>query len=109
MSSWKPITLNELEKDIWLSEQALEGPTLKLWELLKVKPTKWKCPPLGDEGGGFWVVALAGNKVIWYNDIEEGFNISNYRSFGEIEEYYTNQLELFELINSIESELHRNS
>ena len=109
MSNWKPIRFDELEEQIWLSEQALEGAALKLWELLKIEPTKWDCPPLGDEGGGFWVVALAGKKVIWYNDIEEGFNISKFESFGVIGEYCTNQLELFELINSLEYELHRNS
>ena len=45
----------------------------------------------GDDGGGFWVVGLIGKKVIWFNDIEEGFNISNYSIHGQIDDYNCNQ------------------
>lgn len=27
----------------------------------------------GDEGNGFWVVAIYGKNIIWYNDIEDGY------------------------------------
>jgi hypothetical protein len=33
-------------------------------------------------------------KILWYNDIEEGFNISDYKNYGEFEDYYANQSEL---------------
>ena len=29
--------------------------------------------------------------MIWFNDIEEGFNRSRFKVFGKIEEYYCNQ------------------
>jgi hypothetical protein len=48
----------------------------------------------GDEGGGFWVVAILGHKVIWYNDIEGGFNTSTYKKYGQIDEYKCNQVDL---------------
>jgi len=32
--------------------------------------------------------------VIWYNDIEEGFNRSTYSKFGDIGEYFCNHDEL---------------
>ena len=29
--------------------------------------------------GGFWVVAIVGRNVIWYNDVEEGFDLLRLR------------------------------
>lgn len=65
--------------------------------------------PWGDEGGGFWIVALLGSRVIWFNDIEDGFNISTWSTQGSIDEYYCNQdeleLSLQRLIECIDSRL----
>ncbi|MFP5304141.1 hypothetical protein R2R70_23455, partial [Cobetia sp. SIMBA_158] len=55
---------------------------------------KWIEEEYGKEGDGFWVVGLIGRKVIYYNDIEEGFNISDYTTFGTIDEYICNQDDL---------------
>ena len=57
-------------------------------------PHKWQLHPWGDEGAGFWVVAQIGQKVIWYNDIEDGFNRSSCSELGLIDEYWCNQDEL---------------
>jgi hypothetical protein len=64
------------------------------WKLIKIIPEKWQEKQYGKEGGGFWVVAICGNRVIWYNDIEDGFNISRYHTYGEIDEYWCNQSKL---------------
>lgn len=66
----------------------------KLWDLIRITPEKWALHPWGDHGGGFWVVAIVGEMVIWYNDIEEGFNRSNYTQYGTIAQYWCNQDEL---------------
>lgn len=94
MTAWKPISLSELNEQIQKTEGELSGELWNFWQLIKTDPTKWAEKAYGDEGGGFWVVAICGTKVIWYNDIEEGFNISDYKTFGQIEEYYCNQDEL---------------
>ncbi len=100
MTKWQPISLSELNKEIQKTEQGLEGELINFWKLIKIEPIKWAEKDYGDEGGGFWVVAICGTKVIWYNDIEEGFNISDYKTFGQIDEYYSNQDELrFRLID----------
>lgn len=49
-----------------------------------VTPTKWQLSPWGDLGGGFWVVALMEDRVLWYNDIEDGFNVSQFVASGTI-------------------------
>lgn len=67
---------------------------LRLWEAIRIGPEKWLQHPYGDAGGGFWVVALVGRTVIWYNDIEEGFNRSSYSAYGQIDDYWCNDDEL---------------
>ncbi|QNR26078.1 hypothetical protein H4K34_14850 [Croceimicrobium hydrocarbonivorans] len=66
----------------------------EFWKAISIKPAKWKELQYGAEGNGFWVVAIKDSNVIWYNDIEEGFNISTFTQYGEIAKYYTEQDEL---------------
>ncbi len=90
-NTWQPIPLDELRERIVASEEEMSLAELRLWELVRVVPEKWALPPWGDEGGGFWVVGKIGGQVVWYNDIEEGFNISRYRERGVIGAYWCNQ------------------
>lgn len=62
---------------------------------------------MGKEGGGFWVVGLAGNRALYYNDIEEGFNLSMFSKFGFLDEYYSNQIELHEMIISLSESINK--
>ena len=91
MTEWEPISLNELYEEIINTETDLCGDLWNFWQLIKIDPEKWSEKKFGKEGNGFWVVAICGRKVIWYNDIEEGFNISDYKTYGQIEGYYCNQ------------------
>jgi len=94
MMEWKPITELELLDVIQSTETELNGEYWNFWQLVKTNPKKWDEETYGKAGGGFWVVAICGQKVIWYNDIEEGFNISDYKEFGRFEGFYCNQDEL---------------
>lgn len=96
---WTPITSEELNQLIKDSEAQLSDAGKKLWDSIKVVPHKWQ-QPWGEEGGGFWVVAVFYNRVIYYNDIEEGFNISTFKEDGTIAEYVCDDKELHEIIYS---------
>jgi hypothetical protein len=50
-------------------------------------------------------VALIGNNVIWYNDIEHGFNRSRFHKYGQIEGYWCNQDELEWTIQNLINEM----
>ena len=66
----------------------------RLWDVVQIVPEKWKQDPWGNLGGGFWAVGIIGKKVIYYNDIEDGFNRSVFSIYGKIDEYWCNQDEL---------------
>ncbi|GAA3624273.1 hypothetical protein [Flavivirga jejuensis] len=100
---WTPISLSELNKLIELGVSRMSVKENQLWNKILIEPVKWKEIEYGEEGNGFWVVAISGNKVIWYNDIEEGFNISTYFKYGEIDGYNTEQDELQWIIKKIKN------
>jgi hypothetical protein len=91
---WEPISEADLWSKIIGAEDRMSPQILRLWEAIKVPPQKWTEQTYGTVGGGFWVVAIIGNKVIWFNDIEDGFNCSSYVVFGQLDEYFCNQDEL---------------
>lgn len=88
---WRPVEIDELRKEMTEAMAEMAPVLLRLWELVRVEPVKWRLPPWGDDGGGFWVVGLIGSRAIWYNDLEMGFNISPYVTVGTIEAYFCNQ------------------
>lgn len=106
---WTPISLAELEEWISRGESKLEGEPLNFWNLIKIAPHKWQETEYGDEGGGFWVVAIFGNRVIFYNDIEDGFNISPYPIYGQISEYACEEDELDWIVERLYNSLKQNA
>ena len=102
MDKWTPISKNQLLILIKESQTKMEKTEKRLWTLIQLsEPVKWEQNPWGNEGGGFWVVGIFGNKCIYYNDIEEGFNESVFKRWGTIHEYWCEQLGLHELIQRI--------
>ncbi|MGE8377419.1 MAG: hypothetical protein ACN6PN_03685 [Sphingobacterium sp.] len=104
---WAPASINKLELLILHAELKMDYKALNLWNLIKVIPQKWQEKLFGDEDGGFWVVASFGNQIIYYNDIEDGFNISTFEIYGVIEQYICNQSELTDSINYLVSQLNQ--
>ena len=104
--------MNEISESlIWDEINAAElrmNPQLAiLWKALRINPQKWKHRKHNYVEDHFWIVAIFGNKVIWYNDIESGFDLSTYSDFGAIDECGGNQFELEmalqHVMNSIEA------
>jgi len=88
---WQPYQQSEIQEMIDVGCQKLKPEERKFWEQVKVNPQQWQLSPWGDQGGGFWVVAIYSNKVLWFNDIEEGWNVSTYQEQGVIQEYWCDQ------------------
>ena len=73
--------------------EAHEHQRRRIWQIIRITLEKWQ-HPYGDIGNGLWAVALLGTTVVWYNDIEDGFNRSRYTRYGSIDDYWCNQSEL---------------
>ena len=99
--SWSPISEEKVWDLIIAAEGRMSFAQQRLWNVIKVIPHKWSQEPWGNLGGGFWVVAVVGDSILWYNDIEDGFNISRYVAFGKIEEYWCNQDDLEHSVQQI--------
>jgi hypothetical protein len=94
MIDWESISAPALLDRIGQGYARMPHTHQRLWDSIRIDPEKWEQHPYGDAGGGFWVVALIGRTVIWYNDIEDGFNRSLYSRYGVIDDYWCNQDEL---------------
>jgi hypothetical protein len=93
---WDSIGLKEIEHIVTEALAKATPEEKALFARTAVPPTKWQLSPWGDEGGGFWVVAVMDDRVLWFNDIEDGFNVSRFAVVGRIPstEYWCNQDEL---------------
>ena len=107
MIEWTPITREALLERIAQGVARMLPEELRLWKMLRIEPVKWSQDPYGKDGLGFWVVGLIGSSVIWYNDIEEGFNRSRFKTPGEIEDYWCNQDELEITVRNLVSAMER--
>lgn len=87
LNEWTPISLSELQSEIDSGIEKMTPQQLKIWQGISITPEKWHEEEYGKEGGGFWVVAIKDFEVIWYNDIEEGFNTSIFHLKGKINDY----------------------
>jgi hypothetical protein len=98
---WSPISKSELTQRLTTGLAEVDESVRETWDHIRIEPEKWRCSPWGDEGGGFWVVAVRGDTVIWFNDIEGGFNISRFHTPGTIDEYWCNQSDFSEVLNGL--------
>jgi hypothetical protein len=90
---WKPLSEERILEELNTARKNMNPLERRFWDSICIDPEKWRQHPYGDFGNGFWVVAIIGKIVVWYNDIEEGFNRSRYVNYGEIpaDEYWCNQ------------------
>jgi hypothetical protein len=91
--TWQPIGLAELQALIERDLAECSDEQRAYFARVSFAPEKWSHAPEGELGGGFWAVAVDADRVLWYNDIEDGFNVSRFVRRGEIprDEYAANQ------------------
>lgn len=91
--TWKPIDHRELHAIVERDLAACSAQQRSFFASIAIEPEKWRHSVLGAEGGGFWAIAIHDKRVLWFNDIEDGFNISTFEVRGELpeNEYWCNQ------------------
>jgi len=98
---WLPATEQFIHEQVKIETKNMSAAQLRIWECVAVAPEKWVIKRDDDLAGNYWVVAIFGRSVVWYNDIEEGFDVSLYSIFGEIDEYFASQFELRHIMEQI--------
>jgi hypothetical protein len=93
---WRPLAREELQRTVERELADCSDEQRAYFNTVAFEPAKWSQAPYGDEGGGFWAIAADDSRVLWYNDIEDGFNVSAFTEWGTIptNEYWCNQDEL---------------
>lgn len=87
---WTPVTERHLADMLRTAEQQMAPSLRQTWQLIRLPaPELWHQHPWGDEGCGFWVVAVFGKTCVYFNDITQGFNSSIFMRWGHIEDYQT--------------------
>jgi hypothetical protein len=99
--AWMRLSREELESMIATALADHDDEVRAAWARIRIEPAKWRCSPWGDEAGGFWAVAIEGDRVLWLNDIEDGFNRSAFSERGVIDEYRCDQTELTEIFSQL--------
>ncbi|MGR3376457.1 hypothetical protein [Salipiger abyssi] len=103
--NWEPISETDLLNKVNQAWGRMTPPERHFWETIRIEQEKWQCSPWGDRGQGFWAVAVMGKMVVWYNDIEDGFNCSAYQLFGEFKDYWCNQDGLDDVVKVLKGNL----
>jgi len=90
---WEPATLEEVEAILARDVERLDPDQRALWQECRVAPRAAPIVRYGSQESVF-VVAERNGEAIYWEDIEEGFNISPVGPAGEILEHWCNQDEL---------------
>jgi hypothetical protein len=77
----------------------------KLWDVISFDPEQWTHRSPSGNDRRIWIVALIGRSVISYNDVEAGFDRSNFIHYGEVAELGWGQADLEGAVQDILNEL----
>jgi hypothetical protein len=84
---WQPLDRATLESWIADALATRDDAVRAAWAHIRIEPEKWQCSPRGDAGGGFWALAVEGDRVTWFNDVENRFVRSRFAERGVIAAY----------------------
>ncbi len=88
-----PIARIELDRLVAQELTRFDDEMRAVWERVRTEPVRWRCSSR-DDSAAFWVIAESGERVIWLNEIEDGFDVSPFDTRGVIAEYRCDQLTL---------------
>jgi hypothetical protein len=61
---WEPLSLSELESSLAKQLEECSEADRVFFRSAQIAPAKWILRPWGDEGDGFWAVAVCENRVL---------------------------------------------
>jgi hypothetical protein len=98
--SWKPITKEELEKELESQCSQLSKEERSYFNAIRVPLEPAKIERWGNLET-VYIVAKKGSTIIFYEDVEEGFEISKLDKKGIVSEYGVNQFTIQHIVNQL--------
>ena len=103
METWRPASESEVLRILEIEIAELRSDHRRRFNDLRV-PLR-SVPVAGtDPPELVFIVAEVGNRVIYYEDVEEGFEVSSVNDGGEIPERGCNQFDLTHVMHRLEAE-----
>ena len=103
MEDWRPASESEVLRI--LEMQIAELPSDQRRRFGELRVSLRRVPIAGSDPPEFvFVVAEVGDRVIYYEDVEEGFEVSSINDNGEIPERGCNQLELTHVMYRLQAD-----
>ncbi|HEY4540624.1 MAG TPA: hypothetical protein VIG94_11540 [Faecalibacter sp.] len=103
MENWTALPKKDLMMELFMAEQELEHTNETFWNSIKCSPEIWHCKDVIDDN--FWVIAKWKTFIVWYNDIEEGFNLSSFKRDGEFLQYQASKQGLNEALKKLKQKI----
>jgi hypothetical protein len=97
----RPISRDELEALVREGLERADDEVVAAWATIQIEAQKWRCPAWEEAGREFWAVGVRNDNVVWYNDVEGGFNTSRMERWGIIGEYWCNQADFSEFLATL--------
>ena len=98
---WQPISEAQIWEKINSGVAVMNPRQERMWDCVKILPTKWVKPWGSAARDGVWAVAVLGHTVVWYDDIEEGFVFSPYEHYGTIAQSKSREMALGEVLQDL--------
>jgi hypothetical protein len=99
MDDWQPATIEEVNEIVARDLKDCDAEQLAAFNKYRIEPFS---APIGRYGNveSVVVVARKGDQVIYYEDVEDGFNVSPLSPDGQILEHWCNDHELRFALNA---------
>jgi hypothetical protein len=94
------LTKTQVQENIDSTEKILfdsDVRALRFWDRVKIPPALWKQSQYPNENL-FWVVAVLGERCLYFNSVEEGWGWGKYKNWGTVEFYHYDQDEIHHAI-----------
>src|SRR5215831_17384581 len=99
MDHWRPATIPEVNEIIANDLKACDAEQLAAFDQYRVEPFSAPIVRYG-QTESVVVVARKGDQVIYWEDVEDGFNVSPISHHGQVLEHWCNQHELRFALNA---------
>lgn len=94
------LTATQLEDEIKAAEHELVEPSgraMLLWERIMVPASLWTSAQYTIDST-FWVIAIIGNRCLYFNFVEGGWGWGQYHEWGRIDNYHWQQDEIHHVV-----------